>query len=204
MKLYSSTFLSLVLAFLIFLGQNGQPVKIIQSDIKPDFSPLGKTALQEGATTHLFIEIFDDFSSKAGQDFMTSTLPLIKEKYGALPETDLRVFFMTSQGTDAYKAALAAKCAGDELKFWDMLSALHQSGDYSEKSLIKIAKNLKMDASALKGCVRTEKYKTAIENENFLGTTKGVTEFPTIFINDFKLTGNAPLENIEKVIQSNF
>jgi protein-disulfide isomerase len=67
---------------------------------------------------------------------------------------------------DAMPAAMAARCAGDQGKFWPMHDALFAGPDkLLPKSLIDQAEALKLDVAAFRSCVDTGKHKPEIQSD---------------------------------------
>jgi protein-disulfide isomerase len=84
---------------------------------------------------------------------------------------------------NAFKAAEAARCAGDQGKYWEMHDRLF--GDQKaldEKGLEASAQALGLDAAKFKQCLDTGKYKTEIQSEIAAGQKLGVTGTPTFFL----------------------
>ena len=84
---------------------------------------------------------------------------------------------------NAFKAAEAARCAGDQGKYWEMHDRLF--GDQKaldEKGLEASAQALGLDMKQFQQCLDTGKYKAEIDSEIQAGRKLGVTGTPTFFI----------------------
>ncbi|HXH48888.1 MAG TPA: DsbA family protein [Terriglobia bacterium] len=91
---------------------------------------------------------------------------------------------------NAFKAAEAARCAGDQGKYWEMHDKLF--GDQKaldQKGLEASAQALGLDAGKFKQCMDTGKFKAEIQSEIEEGKKLGVTGTPTFFLG---LTGDDP------------
>jgi protein-disulfide isomerase len=102
----------------------------------------------------------------------------------------------------APKAAEAARCAGEQGKFWeyhDLLfanqAALDQSG------LIDKARTLKLDEKQFESCLSSEKYKAQIQQDSQEGMRAGVTGTPGFFINGIFMSGAQAETAFEIAIQ---
>ncbi|TAM82167.1 MAG: DsbA family protein [Acidobacteria bacterium] len=91
---------------------------------------------------------------------------------------------------NAFKAAEAAHCAGDQGKYWEMHDRLF--GDQKaldEKGLVASAQALGLDAKQFQQCLDTGKFKAGVQSEVDAGRKLGVTGTPTFFLGP---TGNDP------------
>jgi protein-disulfide isomerase len=80
----------------------------------------------------------------------------------------------------AMPAARAARCAGEEGKFWDMRLALMRNANLLTPDFItKTAAELKLDAKAFAACSVSTKYDVLIQAETTEGTKLGVSGTPT-------------------------
>ena len=91
---------------------------------------------------------------------------------------------------NAFKAAEAARCAGDQGKYWEMHDRLFGNQKaLDEKGLLASAQALGLDSKQFQSCLDTSKYKAEIQSEIQQGKKLGVTGTPTFF---FGLTGTDP------------
>src|SRR5579871_2823363 len=67
---------------------------------------------------------------------------------------------------NASDAAIAARCAGEQHKFWEMRDLLlENSADLSPRALLKYAKQINLDMSAFGSCVKEKKYASDIQKD---------------------------------------
>ena len=91
-------------------------------------------------------------------------------------------------GSESVKAAEAARCAGDQGKFWEYHDYLytHQNGEnegnFSDPKLKSFAKELKLNILSFDKCLNESKYAQAVANSKNEGTNAGVTGTPKGFI----------------------
>ncbi len=91
-------------------------------------------------------------------------------------------------GKESIDSAEAARCAGDQGKFWDYHDYLfdHQSGEnqgaFSIPNLKSFAKNMGLDEASFNKCLDSQKYAKAVADSNTEGTKAGVTGTPKGFI----------------------
>lgn len=102
---------------------------------------------------------------------------------------------------NARRAAEAARCAGEQGKFWEVHDALFQnSGSLSEEKITEIAVSAGADKSALEACLNEGRVKTMIEEDMTAGGEVGVSGTPAFFINGRMLSGAQPLERFKAII----
>lgn len=91
-------------------------------------------------------------------------------------------------GPESVRAAEAARCAGDQGKFWEYHDYLytHQVGEnrgnFADPRLKSFAKTLNLDSPLFDKCLDESKYAQAVENSKAEGTQAGVTGTPKGFI----------------------
>jgi protein-disulfide isomerase len=102
----------------------------------------------------------------------------------------------------AMGAAEAARCAGEQGKFWelhDMMFAEQSSLD--RNGLLSKAQKLQLDPKQFETCLATEKYKDQIQQDGQEGMRAGVTGTPGFFVNGIFISGAQPEAAFEKLIQ---
>ncbi|MFZ3011975.1 MAG: thioredoxin domain-containing protein [Minisyncoccia bacterium] len=91
-------------------------------------------------------------------------------------------------GPESTRAAEAARCAGDQGKFWEYHDYLyaHQKGenegDFADTNLKSFAKTLKLDTVIFDKCLDESKYAQAVADSKTEGLAAGVTGTPKGFI----------------------
>ena len=83
----------------------------------------------------------------------------------------------------AMPAARAARCAGEQGKFWEMrLGLMRNANLLSADYITKTAGDLKLESKAFAACLAASKYDAEIQAEIAEGTTLGVGGTPTFVI----------------------
>ena len=86
-------------------------------------------------------------------------------------------------------AARAARCAGEQGKFWEMRLALVRNANLlSTDYITKTAADLKLDTKAFAACAATTKFDAEIQAEMREGTKLGIDGTPTFVIGRTKPT----------------
>jgi protein-disulfide isomerase len=128
------------------------------------------------------------------------TINDLEKKYG----NDIRVVFKNnplSFHPRALPAAMAAECAREQGKFWDMYE--HQFTNQralEDADLEKYAKESGLDMGRWKACVTSNKYKSRIEDEQRQMVAMGARGTPAFFINGRFLSGAQPINAFEAIV----
>lgn len=91
-------------------------------------------------------------------------------------------------GEESLRSAEAARCAGDQDKFWEYHDYLYANqkeenkGDFSDTNLKLFAKKLGLDQNQFSKCFDENKYKQAVMDQSDEGAKAGVRGTPKGFI----------------------
>jgi len=104
----------------------------------------------------------------------------------------------------AKPAAIAARCAKDQGKFWEMYEELFKNQkNLGDADLKKYASTIGLDAKKYDECVNNPAKQLEIIEANIRSGEKvGVTGTPAYFVNGRRLSGALPYEEFKKVIDS--
>jgi protein-disulfide isomerase len=101
----------------------------------------------------------------------------------------------------ARQAAEAARCAGDEGKYWEYHDRLYVvSPDIAIAELKSTAKELGLNQESFDKCLSAGKYKAVIQKDLNDGAGLGLSGTPAFFINGREITGAQPLEVFTAII----
>jgi protein-disulfide isomerase len=104
--------------------------------------------------------------------------------------------------SQARGAAEAARCAGDQGRFWeyhDLLFANHQS--LAPDDLKRHAATMKLDLGQFAACLERGRHRAEVTADLEEGTRQGIQATPTVFINGRAVIGAQPFDVYEKLIQ---
>ncbi len=105
--------------------------------------------------------------------------------------------------SQAFPAARAARCAGEQGRFWDYhRNLMTLPGDLSETDLAARAASLKLNPGAFSTCLASDRYDASIRESVDAGLKAGVTGTPAYFINGRVITGTRPFEQFREVIDA--
>ena len=129
---------------------------------------------------------------------------VLQRLQGEFPDTVRFVFkdFPLRSHPTALPAALAARCAGAQGRYWEYHDLLFVGQpDLARDHLLGYARRLGLDASAFTECLDSGRYRDAVLAEQREGREAGVRATPTFFINQRKIEGALPLEEFRAAIQ---
>lgn len=150
---------------------------------------------------------FLDFQCPYCQQAFQETIPQIKSRYIDSGQARLLVHDLPLSGHfNARVAALAARCAGEQDKYFEMHDKLFEAQrDWdlgSPSQMFKtFARSLGLNANQFNSCYDTGKYEQAIEADLNLAARVGASKTPTFFINQTILIGAQEFVEFEKVIE---
>ncbi len=129
------------------------------------------------------------------------TLKALLAKYDGRVKLAFLDFPLTEIHGQAEQAAEAARCAGEQGKFWEYHDSLFaEQSELDEASLIGRAQSLHLDEGAFRSCLASGKFKPDVQANREAGSKAGVTGTPAYFINGFFLNGAQPQADFEKII----
>ena len=95
----------------------------------------------------------------------------------------------------ACEAALAARCAGNNGKFWPMHDMIYDNQiSLGSENLRKYAERFGVDRATLKECLTSADLVAKIKDDITLGNKLGVESTPTLFFNGRKMSGGRSIE----------
>lgn len=154
---------------------------------------------------------YGDYQCPNCQRFATQVKPLIVENYINTGKAKLIFKDFTIYGNDSVNGAIAAHCASDQNKFWEMHDLMYQgqkainSGWLSVDSIKKFVSGIGLDMQQFNSCFDGKKYAQKV-TENFNdGKSAGVNGTPTFIIIDSRgqivtIQGAQPFNTFKQVL----
>jgi protein-disulfide isomerase len=131
-----------------------------------------------------------------------ATLKTLMERFPGKVRIVHRDFPVTRLHPGAERAAEAARCAGEQGKFWEYHDILYAgSGKQTEADLVRHASELSLDAASFADCLRSKRQVSAVARGLADGKQIGVTGTPTYFINGTPLIGARPLSEFVALVE---
>lgn len=100
----------------------------------------------------------------------------------------------------ARKAHEAARCAGEQGRFWEYHRALYTGGPKAGEQLKTVAQQAGLELTSFDACFASGKYQAAVQQDVDQGKRLAVTGTPTFFVNGRPLVGAQPFEAFTRVI----
>lgn len=157
------------------------------------------------------IEEFSDFQCGYCARHALNTVPRIKDAY---VETGLVYYvvhdFPLEFHPNARLAALAARCAGDQGRYWPMHDALYErqaewsglSPNDASGMFQKLAGWLNIDGAVFEKCMTTGEFQDEIDQDLLAGQQAGVQGTPSFLIDGELVVGAYPYEIFEEKIEA--
>lgn len=111
------------------------------------------------------------------------------------------------QGQESVNAALAARAAQEQGKFWEYHDLLYEnqapanSGGFSDENLTGLAREAGLDVEKFQKSFQSGRYQEAVQADFEEGQQRGISGTPAFIVNDRTLIGLQPLETFEQVIE---
>ena len=106
------------------------------------------------------------------------------------------------QHPNAMDAAIFARCAGFQGKFWEAYDELMRTEKFDTLTLLGISDRLKLDPAQLGGCQNDSALKQAIQHEIDLTKSDGISKAPTIFVGTKAFIGPLSEQQLRTEIDS--
>jgi protein-disulfide isomerase len=142
------------------------------------------------------IEEFSDFQCPYCARFHEQTEPLLRQYY--IDTGKVRLVYRSMGNwvsgnigggrTESQDAALAAYCAGDQNKFWEMHAALFANalgedvGSYTDRRLEAIAEKAGLNMDEFRSCYNSGKFKDRVQQDLQDGRAAGISGTPGFLI----------------------
>lgn len=111
-------------------------------------------------------------------------------------------------GQESHWAGAAARCAGDQGKFWEYHDYLfsHQDGEnqgtFSKENLKKFAGNIGLKTPDFNECIESGKYDKQMQEAPAYGQSVGVQGTPATFVNGKFVSGAASFSQLKALIDA--
>jgi len=155
---------------------------------------------------------FIDYQSPYARKFFSNTLPQIRKQY--IKTGKLRYVvkdFPQKNHPDARNSAMAARCAGEQKKFWEMHDAL-LSGmvRLKRKDLLRHAKEIGVDLTSFQKCLDSGKFEIQIEQDIAEAERNSITQVPSFIlgkseggaVSGILIKGPQPFQSFQRQIEN--
>ncbi len=169
-------------------GQNGNgPTGNLPLGPRQDVA-LGDAPVRGSRTFLMMIVEFADYQCPYCQQ-MHPELKILQQELAGKVAVAFKDFPLAMHA-NAEKAAEAARCAGEQGKYWDFHDVLFHNSDNLEVAQIKqYAHDLKLNQSNFEACLDSGKEAAAVQKDQAQGKQLGVRATPSFFFNGRLFTG---------------
>ncbi len=146
---------------------------------------------------------FSDFECPFCTKWHNEVYKPLLEEYPDQIKLVYRNFPLTSIHPNAYLAAEAAMCAGDQNSYW----AYHEKIFDNEHGMSKLALNeyareLELDTAIFEECLESRRYQDFVREDMDYAISIGVQSTPTFYINGQLVIGAQPIQVFRQIIDS--
>lgn len=158
-------------------------------------------------TAQVTIHEYGDFLCPFCGRFARSVKPEIQERYIDTGLVRLAWHDITGHGQPSRDTANAARCAGDQGRFWDYHDTLYaiQQGaghaDYAPERLKQYGDSLGLDPEAFHACIDDSTYDKAVEASMRDARRNGFTGTPSFRVGEQVIVGAQPFEVFAEAIE---
>lgn len=127
----------------------------------------------------------------------------IIEEYGDRIRLIWKDYPIDMPASASYQAAAAARCAGEQNKFWEYHNLLFEkNNNFNQQTFLEIARELKLNSKQFKKCAASDKTKKLIDDNIIEANALGINGVPFIFVNKQKVAGKISLDELRKIIEA--
>ena len=202
-------FMALVVAFFLIYPQIKPVAATLPVTPMPRPNAVRNTAGDPKATVKL--EEFSDFQCPYCKGFWQNTEAQMEDAYVKTGKVQFTYrsagnwvsLNSGSGGTESQDAAMAAYCAADQNKFWEMHDALftnnrdvEEQGSFAPRRLQEIAQGIGLDMSAFNSCVSSGKYQNQVNQDFADAKAAGINGTP-FFVISYTVGGQTKTDAID-------
>lgn len=174
--------------------------RVIYDDTASSPTITATSPLRGAADGTVTIVVFSDFGCPYCKTMATTLTRLVSE------HPTLRViwkdFPIVSLHKDALAAHVAARCAGQQGKFWEFHDSLFATGaPFDRASLLKQAQALQLKPQQFSVCLENAAMVSDVEADIAEGNALGVDGTPFLFLNDQRIEGSVSYEELKRAVE---
>ncbi len=199
----------LALGFLIIYPQVKPVQQVVATTPLPRFN--ADRNMQGNPKALVKLTIFSDFQCPYCKQFWSTTQVQVEDAY---IKTGKVLFVYRSAGnwvsrnsgsggTESQDSAMAAYCAADQNKFWQMHDALfannmdvEEQGSFTPRRLQAIAQSIGLDMGQFNSCFSSGKYQNQVNQDFQDAMSAGITGTP-FFIISYTVNGQTKTDTID-------
>ena len=129
------------------------------------------------------------------------TLARLQETYGDKLRWSFKDLPLINIHPEAQKAAEAARCAGDQGKFWEYRAAMFEADQIDRALFDRTAETIGLEKERFTSCLDSDTHAKAVQDDLREAESLGLNGTPAFLINGVLLSGAQPYEQFEAVIK---
>ena len=156
-----------------------------QAGFNPQTVSLGSSPVRGNADAPITVIAYSDYQCPFCARSYRDVLPLLEQEYIDTGKVRyvMREFPLTSIHANAMNASLAALCAGEQGKYWEMHDLMFDNQkQLGVENLKSFAVTLGLEAAAFNECLDTQKHQKTVEADLASGAKLGVTGTPAFAV----------------------
>ncbi len=200
---------ALVAVFVIYPMFKPVP-QVVQVTPQPHVAEISRNT-EGNPNAPVKLTIFSDFQCPFCKEWWSTTEAQVEDAYVKTG----KVYFVYRSagnwvsrnagdgGTESQDSAMAAYCAADQNKFWEMHDALfannrdlEESGSFTIKRLQVIAQSIGLNMSEYNSCMSSQKYLNQVNQDFQDATSAGITGTP-FFVISYTVNGQTKTSTID-------
>ena len=155
-----------------------------EAPTRAKIADLSGVAMLGSSIAPLTIVEYTDYQCPYCQRFHVTAFAELKKAY---IDTGKARFFSKDMPLDfhpnAMRAAMAARCAGEQGKFWELRNTMGANPNSLDMDhIVNFAADLKIDTAALRVCIDSGKYKERVQNDVLEAMRIGASGTPTFIV----------------------
>ena len=155
-----------------------------EAPTRAKIADLSGVAMLGSPVAPLTIVEYTDYQCPYCQRFHVTAFAELKKAY---IDTGKARFFSKDMPLDfhpnAMRAAMAARCAGEQGKFWELRNTMGANPNSLDMDhIVNFAADLKIDTAALRVCIDSGKYKERVQNDVLEAMRIGASGTPTFIV----------------------
>jgi protein-disulfide isomerase len=186
--------------------------KVVKTAVDPTLPPVKAEGYVLGSpSAPIEVLEFADFECPGCGQFATLTEPDVRTRLVNTGQIRIRFMdFPLPMHKNTWDASLAASCANEQGKFWEMHDLIFANQDKwngeatsrPRGPLADLAKSLSLDMTKYGACMDAETHRAQIEATQREGERRQVNQTPTFIIGNQMVPGAIPFDMFKKLVDA--
>lgn len=201
-----------VVAGIALLAYLSSRPKLTATTIDPTLPPMKAEGYLLGSpTAPVEVIEFADFECPGCGQFATVTEPDVRTRYVNTGKVRIRyIDFPLPMHRNTWDASLAAACANDQGKFWEMHDVIFQNQDRwngeatsrPRPVLADLAKGIGLDMDTYDACMKADTHRAKVQAHLQEAERRQVNQTPTFLIGGKLYPGALPYDSFKQLIEA--